>query len=67
MGAYNFSNADIVMMLGGQLLFIYFVAMIFLFNDEPFEEQIRKLMNTATNSSKSNNEATNANAKANAK
>ena len=55
------------MMLGGQLLFIYFVAMIFLFNDEPFEEQIRKLMNTATNSSKSNNEATNANAKANAK
>ena len=67
MGAYNFANADIVMMLGGQLLFIYFVAMIFLFNDEPFEEQIRKLMNTATNSSKSNNEATNANAKANAK
>lgn len=56
MGAYNFANTDIVMMLGGQLLFIYFVAMIFLFNDSPIE-QIGNLINTATASSNNANKA----------
>jgi hypothetical protein len=35
MGAFNFAASDLIMMIGGQLLLLYVVVMIFMFSEQP--------------------------------
>ena len=52
MGAFNFAASDLIMMIGGQLLLLYLIVMVFMFSEQPLSSI--GLSGIATNNKNSN-------------
>jgi hypothetical protein len=53
MVSYDFSKSNLILRVGGQMLILYIIAVIFLFRDEPLEGITKSIfsMNTASKNS----------------
>jgi hypothetical protein len=53
MVSYDFSKSNLILRVGGQMLILYIIAVIFLFRDEPIEGIAKSLFSTNTASQNS--------------
>jgi hypothetical protein len=53
MVSYDFSKSNLILRVGGQMLILYIIAVIFLFRDEPLEGIAKSLFSTTATSKNS--------------